>query len=100
MLGQQAAGPLLEQGQQRCAEGHAHRLLQQAAFVGQADPISREHSRQWMQQHLAHPQQVGQGAGMLPTGATKAAEHRLAQIMAALNRNAADRLSHSLQRHR
>ena len=96
---QQLPGPLLQLHQQLRSERCLHRLLQQLPFIRQTDPIGRKHTGQRMQQHLAHPQQLSQGTGVLAAGAPEAAQHGLAQIVAPLDRHAPDRFRHALQGH-
>ena len=89
-----AAPQLAQQGR---LQHPLHRRRAQRLLVRKTDAIGREHPGQGMEQHPRHPEPLGQGTGVLTAGAAVAHQHRCADVMAALDRHAPDRLGHPLQ---
>jgi len=98
-LGQQAIATPAQLAQQCWLQAQLHRLVAQRLLPREPEAIGREHPRQRMEQHPAHPQAAGQGAGMLPARPAEAHQKGLANVMALLDRNAANRLRHAFHRH-
>ena len=99
-FGQQGqAGPLKHRRQGQ-GERLTDRLLEDQPIAGQADAKGREHPCQGMEQDPPHPELLGQGAGVLAAGTAVTDEHRLPDVVAALNRDHPDRRRHVLHSQR
>ena len=72
-------------------------VIRELTFISKTDAISRQHTRERMQQHLLDTQQLSQCTGVLATRSAVTTEDRLAQIVALLNRDASDGFSHAVQ---
>ena len=70
--------------------------LRNTALLGHADAVGRQHPGQGMEQHPRQAQQLGQPASVLAAGPAIAHQQRLAQVMAALDGDAAHRFRHRL----
>ena len=62
--------------------------------VGDSDSIGRKHAGERVDQDALHSERVGNGTGMLAAGTAKAGERVSGDVMAARDRNLADRGSH------
>ena len=66
--------------------------------VGEADAIGRQHAGQRMDEDPLHAQRIGDPAGMLAAGAAEAGERVAGDVMAAGDRDLADRGGHIVDR--
>ena len=66
--------------------------------VGEADAVGRQHAGQRVDQDPLHAQRVGDAAGMLAAGAAEAGERVAGHVMAARDRDLADRGGHIVDR--
>ena len=96
-LRQQGIAPAPQLRQQLGFQGPLHRRAAQRLLARKADAVGREHPGQGMEQHLSHAESLGQGTGVLAAGTAVTHQHRGADVMAALNRDAPDRVGHPLQ---
>jgi hypothetical protein len=81
-------------GVKQAQDGAAPRRLQ----FGQAHAVGREHAGQRMQQYSADAERIGDQAGMLTAGAAEGIHHVVGDVVAALHRDAQDRVRHVLDR--
>ena len=75
------------------------KLLQKAGFadrlhVGHADAVGRQHAGERMDQNALHAERIGDCAGVLASGPAVTGERVAGYVMAARNRDLADRGSH------
>ena len=69
-------------------------LFTQHRGFGQPHSIGRQHARQWMRQNRGHGQRIGHGARMLPPRPAKHGQGIRRDVVAALHRDALDRIGH------
>ena len=81
-------------------ERHAERPLPHRAAIGERDAPGGEHARERMDQHVGHPQRVGDQAGVLPARAAEAHQRVGRRIVAARDRHRLDRVRHARHRDR
>ena len=81
-------------------ERHAERSLPHRAPVGERDAPGGEDARERMDQHLGHPQRVGDQAGVLPARTPEAHQRVGRRIVAARDRHRLDRVRHARHRDR
>ena len=96
-LGQQAIATPAQLAQQGRLQNPLHRFMAQRLLPREPEAIGREHPGQGMEQHPLHAEPLGQGAGVLAAGAAVAHQHGGADVLAALDRDAPDRVGHPLQ---
>ena len=96
-LGQQVIATPAQLTQQGRLQTQLHRLVAQRLLPREPEAIGREHPGQGMEQHPLHAEPLGQGAGVLAAGAAVAHEHGGADVVAALDRDASDRIGHPLK---
>ena len=95
LLRQLSSLPLqLRQGLRR--QRQPRRALQQQPLLRLADAVGREHTSQGMEQHPPDCQRLRQPAGVLAAGTAVAHQQGTAQVVAALDRDAADGAGHRL----
>ena len=90
----QLGAALTQQGQAVGAQRQPRRALQQQPLLGHAEAIGGKHPRQGVEQHPRHSQHLGQAAGMLTASPAVAHQQGLAQVVAALDRDAAQGFRH------
>src|SRR5690348_10270670 len=76
---------------QRLLEYRFDRVVTDRAYIGQAHTVGREHAGERVQEYPGHAERVRHAARRLATGATKAGEGVLRDIVTALDRNLLDR---------
>ena len=96
-LGQQAITTPPQLAQQGRLQNPLHRLVAQRFLPREPEAVGREHPGQGMEQHPFHAEPLGQGAGVLAAGTAEAHEHGGADVVAALDRDASDRVGHPLK---
>ena len=96
-LGQQAIATPAQLAQQGRLQNPLHRLVAQRLLPREPEAIGREHPGQGMEQHPLHAEPLGQGAGVLAAGAAVAHQHGGTDVVAALDRDAPDRVGHPLE---
>ena len=95
-LGQQAIATPAQLAHQGRLQTQLLRLVAQRLLPREPEAIGREHPGQGMEQHPLHAEPLGQGAGVLAAGAAVAHQHGGADVVAALDRDASDRVGHPL----
>ena len=90
----QLGAALTQQGQAVGAQRQPRRALQQQPLLGHAEAIGGKHPRQGVEQHPPHSQHLSQAAGMLTASPAVAHQQGLAQVVAALDRDAAQGFRH------
>ena len=85
-----------ERGEHLFVQLGFHRLLAEGPNVGQPHAVGGENASQGVQKDRGHPQGIGDVASVLPTRAAEATQRVLGDVVAALERDLLDGVSHVL----